>query len=333
MPRKKAKAKSNRPVVEKRRARGTGSIFPDKRRGGWIGRIYGQQFSHEEHAKVAEWLRTAQPPAATVTLAEWLDRWIGTQRISDNSMRVYTGAIKDRLKPTLGHVQVAKLTAFDVEEAAQKWSGGASVHRSALGVLSAALKAARKAKLVTENIASLVSKPKPAEKKFFLFTRTELRRILDAGLSRPEWHHFAICAATGCRIGEALALRAGDYTADGSLKIERTWTRTGDGPPKSKLSRRTIPVPAVLAPALAAPVRVSYTMARKRWKPFLAELKIELRGLHQIRHSVASYALADGTPVPELAAYLGHTPAELLKTYSHPTGADVRAAIGRILGL
>ena len=59
----------------------------------------------------------------------------------------------------------------------------------------------------------------------------------------------------------------------------------------------------------------------------LKELNIRVRGVHQLRHSCATYALASGVPIPDLAKHFGDTPEEMVRTYCHESGVDVCAAI------
>jgi len=334
MPRRKAAPAA---LPRPRRPKGAGTIFFDKRRQVWVGRAHGREFRHREQARVAEWLRTAAPPAPgePVTLGDWCDRWLAALKVKAASRSAYRVRVEERIRPTLGARKLADLTAWDVEEAAGRWAGGANTVRTTLSTLSSILQAARRARLVAENVAALARKPAAPQQRFDLFERAELAAVFAAGLSRPEWATFAVTAGTGMRIGEAIALEPGDYDpAAGTVSIQRTWTHAGVGTPKSKLSRRTIRVPAELAAVLTAgPPRISYPTAKRRWRALLAHLGLRRRGTHQVRHSWASHALAAGTPIADLAAHLGHTPQELLKTYSHKTGADMGAVAQRLLGL
>ena len=333
-------------VTKPRRARGTGTIFADRRRGGYVARVpVGQlpsgrtryvEVRGKTQAEVVEKMRGVRPPDPdSVTVADWCARWIGAQKVRPSSLKVYRARLAERIVPALGHLKLKELTAWHVEEAAAKWAGNANTVRDTISTLSAIVQAARRARLVTENVVELARRPKASDTKFDLFERPELARILGASFTRPQWHTFAVLVLTGCRIGEALALRPSDYdAAKGTLTISRTWTAAGEGPPKSKNSARTMAhVPARLGALLAAGVpRVHYATAVSRWKRLLQSLGLRFRSLHQVRHSCATYALADGVPVVDLAAHLGHTPEELLRTYGHRTGADVSGAFARIAG-
>ncbi len=327
-----------RAVPQPRRPKGGGTVFFDNRRQVFVARLKGcGEHRSPDRAVCVAWLRTARPPApgAAVTVGEWLDRWLAGVKVRPNSRRAYTQHVERRLKPSFGAIRLDRLTAYDVESAANGWAGKPSTVRSALAVLGTALRAAVRAELVPRSVAALARKPEPDDQAFDLFSRAELRKMFDTAIGSPEWHTFAVLACTGCRIAEALGLRAGDYDpAAGTLRIERQRSREGGtAKPKSRRSTRTITVPPALAPALAAPEGLSYAGAVKRWRKLLDHLGLRRRGTHQVRHSVASYLLADGFPVADLANFLGHTPAELLKTYGHKTGADAGVAAAKLLGL
>jgi integrase len=125
------------------------------------------------------------------------------------------------------------------------------------------------------------------------------------------------------------------------------------GPTKTQSSYRTIPVEPIVTDAIAAhlarfptfeqevpvstddrrfsPQKVQLTVMTKTGRPYLAsnfDHLIKARGreaglgpgvtFHRLRHHYASLHLADGMPLPELAAYLGHAnPAVTLRVYSH----------------
>lgn len=343
MPRKKAAKKPAR----SRRPRGTGSSYPDTRRGGWAGKVpVGRDpqtgktryryFRADTREEVERLMRTAQPPAPTVTLSEWCDRWLAALKARGGSKKTFRARIEVRIKPWLGHLPVTKVTAWDIEEAMSKWEGAASTVRGTLETLASVFRAAMRARLVTENPAALVRKPRAGAPPFDLFTRAELKLITLESLAAPELHLVAVLALTGMRAGEALALDPADFDARGlRVSITKTWTAAGiQDEPKSRQSRRTIEVHEALRPVLAAPrPRLHYQTLSDRWQSLLKRLHLSARGMHQLRHSFASYALADGTPVPDLAAHLGHTPAELLKTYAHKTGADMRGVAARVVGI
>jgi integrase len=320
-----------------RRARGTGSIFPDTRRGGWRARKKGcgEKWSLS-HAACVAWLNAALPPPPTITLADWYERWIGALDVKEQSKGNYRDYFKLRILPSLGIRQVSQITPFDIEEVWRQWGSGeqgvgATTIRLTLGALSTCLQAALRANIVSRNPVTLARKPKPVAVEHDIFTRGELDRIIGACLADRKLHPLAACAAVGVRIGEAIGHRPEDYDPSaGTLCVTRTLVvRTGGfGPPKSENSLRTIPAPAYLAPALARPPDTTrYRTFLSRWEQLLKRLEIRYRGTHQLRHTVASHLNATGVPIADAARHMGHSVKEYVETYCHATGYDVRPSL------
>ena len=333
------------PPPKQRRPKGSGSSSPDARRGGWKGKVpvgtttagttLYRYFHADSQRAVEDLMRTAvKPDPNTVTVGQWCDRWLLAIKVRGSSKKVYAARVEERIRPSLGAVKLSALTAWDIEVAAGKWTGNANTVRDTIGTLGTILKAARKARLVAENVVEMVARPESSETKFDLFTREELGQILDASLLEHKLHTFAILVLTGARIGEAIALQPTDFdAAKGELRINRTWTADGEGPPKSRNSKRTLKgVPQELHAILTAgPPRCHYATAVSRWKAFLKGLKLRYRSPHQIRHAYATLALAAGAPIVDLAAHLGHAPEELLKTYAHRTDADISGLMRAVI--
>ncbi len=184
-------------------------------------------------------------------------------------------------------------------------------------------------------------------------------------------------ALTGMRQGEALSLRWSEVDLVGSkIEIGRTatWARVlsakaEDGtrekpgpmsaryfPPKTRTSKRTIPIPAALVSILRAwklqcppssadlvfPAPDGTALHRSRTlkgclRPTLRRAKLRQVNVHSLRHSFASVLIMAGSPVTEVQHLLGHSSAAItLKVYSHyfsktPTGSIQKLA-ATILG-
>ena len=70
-----------------------------------------------------------------------------------------------------------------------------------------------------------------------------------------------------------------------------------------------------------------YRSESKRLERFLSEAKIEPRSPHQIRHTTASYMIADGATIVQVSGQLRHSdPSITLKHYAHLFPSDLRPA-------
>lgn len=351
MPRKKRKA------TKPRGKRGLGTIFPDNRRGGLIGRVPAGRLPSgrtryvevraDTHDALVEKMRTAKPPGPDTTVGQWADRWLASLAVRPSTLCDYTTTVTTHIKPTLGGLRIASLTAHDVQTAVNRWKLGANTANKNLRTLRAMLEAARRAKLVTENVAKDAHGPKSHRTVIRPFPPADLARIVAACLTRDR-SLFALLATAGCRIGEALALDIADFNpAASTVSITKTYCEEfGTRAPKSENGRRTLRVAAQAIPALVAavagrksgPLFTTRTGARRKhpsastlWGNILKELKLPHRNIHQLRHSVATALTGAHVPVGDIARDLGDSVQTIVTTYLHPTGIDTTAVMEGLL--
>ena len=148
-------------------------------------------------------------------------------------------------------------------------------------------------------------------------------------------------AYTGCRIGESLALKVGDVDVDRRrARIGRTWTDDGHGgsmlgtPENGKA--RNIAIPRFLMPQIKAQMDGmgdddwlfratrggnvwTNTWRTRIWNKAVKAAGMEDAGvtIHSLRHTYASFAIAQGADVKTLQMQLGHSsPSITLNTYT-----------------
>lgn len=148
-------------------------------------------------------------------------------------------------------------------------------------------------------------------------------------------------AYTGCRIGESLALKVGDVdVAKRRARIGRTWTDDGHGgsmlgTPKNGKARN-IAIPRFLMPQIKAQMDGmgdddwlfratrggnvwTNTWRTRIWNKAVKAAGMEDAGvtIHSLRHTYASFAIAQGADVKTLQMQLGHSsPSITLNTYT-----------------
>lgn len=173
-------------------------------------------------------------------------------------------------------------------------------------------------------------------------TRTQLRRFI-SGVKEPEWKlFFETLACTGARWSEANAWRVKDLDKNtGCLKVRRSLYQGEEQPPKTKYSRRDIPLPDGLAKRLArhvkgkspdayvfsagngAPLRYENVRARQLL-PAAKKAGVPWVRFHTFRHTAATLLFADGKNVVQVQRFLGHhKPAFTLDTYVHLLDNDL----------
>jgi integrase len=177
-------------------------------------------------------------------------------------------------------------------------------------------------------------------------TQDEMRRLLTVAEGERLGALWVVLVGLGLRLGEGLGLRWSELDfAARQLRVTGSVHRlTGRGviiaPPKTEASRRTLPLPGIVAdalrrhrarqaterlaagaewaPSVEAPdlVFTSRTggpldprnVCKRDWSRLLAKVGIEGRcRIHDLRGTCATALLAAGEPLPTIQALLGHT--------------------------
>jgi integrase len=280
----------------------------------------------------------------------------------------------------LADVEVQKLTKRHVDDlVAALRSGGLkspkdrkrkkSSPRSVnymLGLLTAVLEDQVQQGRVARNVARLVARIPASPKPPDTLTAAEVEKIL----KHIETDRDAIAwqlALAGLRRGEIAGLRWSDIDLDaGTLTVAQnriSYSKTiVEGTPKSRASRRVLPLPDRLAAALrtaklqqaadrlaiGATYRASgYVVVDQagrpltpatltfRWGQMLKAAKVRQVRLHDARHTCGTLMHLDKVPIAVIAAWLGHaSSAFTLSTYTHAQPealADAAQSFARVV--
>ena len=269
-----------------------------------------------------EWKETAG--------ARWrVSRRIGVERILEN-----------QLMPAFGALRLDRIRRRDVERWFDAYSetapGGANEALQVLRqILNAAVAAGRIAADPTEGIRR---NPRP---KFTRFLSTEeierLHRTLDRLVDeRPSWRQQAdiirLLLLTGCRKSEIVKLRWSEVDG-GVLRLSETKT----GPrtvwlseaARTILDRQPRTESRYVFPSSKDPARPC-SRHIGLWYRVRKDAGIEDVRLHDLRHTVASQAVARGAALSTVARMLGHADPTMTLRYAHVGDRDVRAAAERI---
>ena len=146
---------------------------------------------------------------------------------------------------------------------------------------------------------------------------------------------IVFAAATGLRPSELFALEHGDIDrAAGVVQIRRAYANGRVKQPKTRLSRRAVPLQAIALQALDhlrqredSPLLFPNTRGghldfrnsnRRHWKPVQKSVGVEpLRDLYDLRHTYATFALRAGVPVFALSRFMGTSIAMIDLHYGH----------------
>lgn len=170
-----------------------------------------------------------------------------------------------------------------------------------------------------------------------VLTPAELQSVLEHAVDPyrlPIW--FAI--DTGARQAEILGLKWGDVNwQTGEVHIRRSWRRGAFYEPKTKAGKRVVEVSTALLrelkawrlrcpkgehelvfPTTSGKPMQGAELLRGGFKPALRRAGLREVRFHDLRHSWASNALAEGVDLATVSALLGHASSQItLSTYTH----------------
>jgi len=172
--------------------------------------------------------------------------------------------------------------------------------------------------------------------------------VLIAALPIEDRAVWATALYAGLRRGELRALQWGDVDFDhGLIRVERSWDdKTGPIAPKSRAGRRRVPLPQPLRTVLTEhrlcqSAGAELVFGRSGGRPLAAEALTQRAkriwsahgvspiGLHECRHTYASYMIAAGVNAKSLSTYMGHSSITMtIDRYGHLMPGNEQHAAG-----
>ncbi|ALE78642.1 integrase [Pseudonocardia sp. AL041005-10] len=307
----------------------------------------------------------AGPTKLTVEqfLTEWLDHI--KLPVRPQTWAGYESNVRNHLVPRLGRKKVTALSVRDVRLMVDDLKAGGTSARMVQWIhstLRVALQHAVSEELVTRNVARSVRVAQPPRDTLSEpLTADEATAFLRAVKTHRLHGLWVTVLVLGLRRSEVCGLHWDDVDLDrGTLKIQRGLQRTGgrlqELPTKTRRSRRTVPLPAMVVDALrehqerqcaerTAAVRGTWTDTpyvftssvgtplepRTLTRTFHALL--ERHGfrrvrLHDLRHTCVSLLLSLGVHPRIVMEIVGHSAIEMtMNVYGHVTLDSQRDAL------
>ena len=297
---------------------------------------------------------------SSITLGEWLGRWMEEYKKPILRPSTYSGYGKDienHILPYLGAKKLTQLKTADIQkhynrllESGRKndiGKGKGLANATVRGihmVLREALDSAVREGLIPRNPADGTSPPKIHRKEKQVLTKDELENFMKLIENDEVWYDFFYTEIiTGMRQGEICGLRWEDFDeAKGTLRVARSVdfvkrelvigeTKTDDG-------KRTIYLPDSLwrllaerkkgavsewiFPNLLKPeLPLDPAKAYRQFKKLLEIGELPDIRFHDLRHTFTSHAANSGIAPKTLSEIVGHSKASFtLDTYAHVTG-------------
>jgi integrase len=295
------------------------------------------------------------------TVGQWCEQYIESRTgVTKSTIYDYRAYLKHDIAPILGELPLSVLTRDDVArfiKAMQDKGLAGKTMKNRHGFLSAALNAAVKSELIPSNPALGTRIPRTETGEMVFLTQSEYA-LLRQGFTQRWRPMLDFMVVSGMRFGELSALKPDDVDAElGTVRIARAWKRTYEatpyeiGPTKTVKSTRTINIDADVLKALnydhewlfvntkGKPIVASDFRAGVWYPSVTRAKKLGLKKrprIHDMRHTCASWMIADGTPLHVVQRHLGHENiSTTVGTYGHLDRKDAEAAahsIGKRLG-
>jgi len=304
-----------------------------------------------------------------------LGEWLEVQALTAKSSTYvkYRNLINGHIVPVLGklpleQMSTARLTRFIQDKAERgRLDGHGGLSNSSIQSLLLLLKssleyAARESYMLPVDIA--LKGPEVEQEPVKVLTISEQATLETLLLHKPDLAKLGIllCLYTGLRVGEICALRWGDidFTTE-LIHVRRTVQRLQTnsslsgkktmlviGPPKSKHSLRSIPIPRCMLETLSAcrSSQETYVLTgntdklmeprtyQYRFDRYIATAGASDVNFHVLRHTFATRFIERGGDPKTLSELLGHASVEItLNKYVHPSMESKRQQMARFTSI
>jgi integrase len=307
-------------------------------------------------------------------VSEWMLHWlhnIARRKVAETTWeKSYRQKVTSLICPYFERVPLPELTEEDIEfwhgqleDTVSKRTGrplSASTIGQAHRIMSTALKAAVVRGKLPRNPCSNVTPPTADEQELQPPTAAEVDAVMARCVTWPNGARWILAISTGLRQGEALDLewRLVQLESPASVTVEWSAAQVGGQRvrkrPKSRKSRRSVPLPDLAAAALAGhrrsqvrSITADYVFTDRKgrpvhpradwqdWQNLLADLGLPRYRVHDLRHGYATMLLESGVDPRVVQDLLGHSTAVLLQRYQHVRPvlhAAAASAINKALG-
>jgi integrase len=296
--------------------------------GGFSSRAEAQRALQNKLARLASGGRSA-----SLTLGEWVAEYLEAhqgERVTVSKLRWLLG----KATAELGGVRLAELSPEQV--CAWRLTIPEGHRFEATQALRQVLNRAVAWRLIEENPAKRgVPNPGRRCREQRPFESWAQIRSVAERLGPRFGPMVVFAAATGLRPSELFALEQGDLDRGaGVVHVRRAYANGRVKHPKTRLSRRAVPLQAIAlealdqlrprgeSPLLFPNARGDHldfrNFNRRQWKPVQRALGIEpLRDLYDLRHTYATFALRAGVPVFAVSRFMGTSIAMIDLHYGH----------------
>jgi integrase len=296
------------------------------------------------------------------TMNELWDYFVATSRVKPSTMHYYENSWRVHVEPILGSRRLRDVRRADLERfyADVETRRTVATRRAVQQLVRRLFAVAVSSEWISRNPSAGIAMPSAAEREPRFLTKQEVAAIADAVPRRYRALVWTL-AVSGIRIGEATAVRV--KNVNGVIRVvENSPEVKGKkiaGTPKTRGSRRDVPVPSFLRRMLREhietysnvfdPEAFVFTAVsggqvrqgnflRRVFKPAAEVVGINpIPTVHDLRHTAAALMLSNGMSPYEVARLLGHASVKMVEEryghlYKHELQDRVDRAFDGILG-
>jgi integrase len=295
--------------------------------------------------------RDAYQTGVEMTIATFLHQWMNTtiaENCTQKTYQSYTQMIRLHIEPHIGHVWLNELSPIHIQQMITTLRAKGISPRTvqyAFRILSSALNRAVKWEYITRNVTKLVDTPKIPKHTVDPFTIEQARQFLDTVYGHRLYALYQLAFVLGLRQGELIALQWNDIDwKQRVLHVRHAKTSAGV---------RSLSIPAPLLQTLhyhyeqqqhehhtnehglVFPSSVGTPLSARNllrhYKQTLAIAGLPNRRFHDLRHSCASFLIANGEHPRVVMEVLGHSQiAVTMNTYAHVLSDVQEAAVAGV---
>jgi integrase len=292
-----------------------------------------------------------------MTVGEWSQRWLAVYKanVSDGQKRSYKARLEIDILPAFGNVRMRDIRPSHLQEFLNQYKGKkkGTVEKVRVSLKSLFFDAAVEG-IIERDPTLRLAMPETEEKKRRPLTPFERDIALQVAESHPRGVYVLTMLYCGLRRGEAVALTVGDVDTERkrihvSQSLSFPQNKGELKAPKSEAGTRTVPIPTVFLPTIAAVCshraaheilfpKTDGTHATKQtclcwWKSFVRachiaagavtyrrEIKSSPFGMeitpHYLRHTYATDLYAAGVDEKARKFFLGHSSNDVTDIYT-----------------
>jgi len=313
-------------------------------------------------ASHSESLRTLGDGTAAAFVRYWLEN-CAAPRVKQSTYVRYCERVDSYIAPHFGEQQLRRIDESQIAAFIKMLEARNLAPSTIAGVarlLKSILAKALELHLLTSNPCANMVLPEEREREIRVLSRSEQAALEAHAANDKSCVRLGVFLSlyTGLRIGEICALRWRDVDfAFGDVHVRRTLQRIKvideknakttllESEPKSKRSRRVVPMPhglvTMLAEHRAAAERDAYVLSgsttpleprtlRAQFKRVTEKLGVALP-FHSLRHTYATRCLENHFDIQALSELLGHSNSAITsKIYAHSVSEHKRGLVSRI---